>query len=173
MNDYVAAILFFLPAGVSNMSPVIANKLPLINKWNTPVDFGTTIDGKRMLGDNKRWRGIVLGTLMGGVTAVAVSKLNANTIVTIAPFWAGVLLGFGALAGDAIESFFKRRIGITPGSSWFPFDQTDYIIGALLAIYPFVQLPLWVITTVFIVYFGLHLLVAYVAYLLKLKDKPI
>ncbi len=173
MNDYVAAILFFLPAGVANMSPMIANRLPVIKDWNTPMDFGKTWDGKRVLGDNKRLRGLLFGTLMGGITAVIVSKLNSNTVVTIDPFWAGCLLGFGALMGDAAESFFKRRRNIAPGQSWFPFDQTDYIVGGLVLIYPFVQLPVWVITTIIVVYFGLHLVVAYLAYLLGLKDHPI
>lgn len=173
MNDYVAAILFFLPAGISNMSPVLANKLPIIRNWQAPVDFGMRWRGERLLGDNKRWRGIVLGTLLGGISAVIVAKLNTNTVVTIAPFWAGILLGFGALAGDAVESFFKRRVGVKPGDSWFPFDQTDYIIGGLLAIYPFVQLPGWVIITILIAYFCLHLVAAYIGYLLGLKDKPI
>jgi CDP-2,3-bis-(O-geranylgeranyl)-sn-glycerol synthase len=173
MNDYIAAILFFLPAGVANAAPVITNKIPGIKSWNTPIDFGYAWKGTRILGDNKRWRGVVSGTILGGCTAVLVSKLNANTVVTIAPFWAGAILGFGALAGDAVESFIKRRIGVKPGDAWFPFDQTDYIIGALVAIYPFVQLPVWVICTVFIVYFGLHLITAYIGYLLGLKDKPI
>lgn len=172
-NDYIAAVLFFLPAGISNMSPVLANKIPYLNQWKTPLDFGYTYKGKRLLGDNKTLRGLVAGTVMGGITAMIVSKLNANTVVTVTPFIAGCLLGFGALAGDAIESFFKRRVGIKPGDSWFPFDQTDYIAGGLLALYPFVQLPLWVIMTVFVVYFGLHLLVAYIGYKLGLKDKPI
>ena len=173
MNDYVAAILFFLPAGVANMSPMIANRLPVIKDWNTPLDFGKTWDGKRVLGDNKRLRGLLFGTLMGGITAVIVSKLNSNTVVTIDAFWAGCLLGFGALMGDAVESFFKRRRNIAPGQSWFPFDQTDYIVGGLVLIYSFVPLPVWVITTIIVVYFGLHLVVAYLAYLLGLKDQPI
>ncbi len=173
MNDYVAAVLFFLPAGVSNMSPVIANKLPLIRDWNTPIDFGKTWRGQRILGSNKRLRGLVFGTLMGGLTALVVSKFNVNAAVTIAPFWAGCLLGFGALTGDAIESFFKRRRGLAPGRLWFPFDQIDYIAGGLLAIYPFVQLPQWSMVTIVVVYFGLHLSTAYAAFLLGLKDKPI
>lgn len=173
MNDYIAAILFFLPAGVSNMSPVLASRMPGLKNWKTPLDFGKSYRGKRIFGENKSIRGLVIGTIMGGLTAVIVSKLNANTIVTIAPFWAGALLGFGALAGDAIESFFKRRFGVKPGDSWFPFDQTDYIIGALLAVWPFVALPSWVVSTVFVVYFGLHLLVAYFAFRLGLKSKPI
>ncbi len=172
-NDYIAAILFFLPAGISNMSPVLANKVPYLNKWMTPLDFGKTYKGQRIFGANKSWRGLITGTIMGGITAVIVSKLNANTVITVAPFWAGCLLGFGALAGDAVESFFKRQSGVKPGDSWFPFDQTDYIIGGLLAILPFQPLPYWIVVTVFIAYFGLHLTVAYIGYKLGLKDKPI
>ena len=173
MNDYVAALLFFLPAGVANMSPVIANKFPWLNQWETPMDFGKTWRGKPVFGKNKRLRGIVFGTIMGGLTAVIVSKFNANTVVTLAPFWMGSLLGFGALLGDAIESFFKRRRGIDAGQSWFPFDQTDYIIGGLLIALPFVAIPLWAVGTIIITYFGLHLVIAYMAYLCGLKSSPI
>ena len=172
-NDYIAAILFFLPAGLSNMSPVLANKVPGLREWKTPIDFGRHFRGKRILGDNKTWRGLLTGTVVGGITAVIVSRLNANTVVTIVPFWTGILLGFGALAGDSIESFFKRQVGVKPGDSWFPFDQLDYIIGGLLAILPLVALPMWVITTILTVYFVLHLLVAYLAYRVGLKSKPI
>lgn len=172
-NDYIAAILFFLPAGLSNMAPILANKLPIIKNWDTPIDFGKSVRNKRILGNNKRWRGIVLGTFIGGVSAVMISKLNANTIVTIDPFWAGSILGFGALSGDAIESYFKRLKNIKPGNSWFPFDQLDYIIGGLFAILFFVELDFWVIATIFIVYFFLHLIVSYIGFKLGLKNKPI
>lgn len=173
MNDYIAAVLFFLPAGVANMSPVLVNKIPYINQWHTPIDFGKSFRGKRIFGDNKTWRGLIIGSLMGGITAVLVSKLNANTVGTLAPFWTGFALGAGALLGDAIESFFKRLRGVKPGQPWFPFDQIDYIIGGLLAVYIFMPLQLWVVITIFIVYFGLHLAVAYLAYLLGLKKTPI
>ena len=38
---------------------------------------------------------------------------------------------FGALIGDIIESFFKRRVGIERGKNWIPFDQLDFILGVL------------------------------------------
>lgn len=173
MNDYFAAVLFFLPAGIANMSPVLANQIPLLRDWGVPLDFGKSFRGTRIFGKNKTWRGLIFGTIMGGLSAVVISKLNANTIVTIAPFWVGILLGFGALLGDAVESFFKRRRGIASGEQWFPFDQTDYIIGGLLLVYPFVQIPLWAVTTIFVVYFLLHLIISFLGYLLNLKDKPI
>lgn len=173
MNDYVAAVLFFLPAGLSNLIPVLANHVPGLQRWTTPLDFGKTWRGRRLLGDNKTWRGLVCGTLTGGLTAVIVSRLNANTVVTIAPFWIGCLLGFGALLGDAIESYFKRLRGLHPGASWFPFDQLDFIIGGLLLVYPFVRLPVWAMVTILIAYFLLHLLLSYIGYVLRLKRTPI
>ncbi len=173
MNDYIAALLFFLPAGLANMTPPLANKIPILNQWKTPLDFGKTWRGKRLFGNNKTWRGLVSGTIVGGVTAMIISKLNTNTVVTLAPFLVGSLLGLGALMGDAVESFFKRQRGFKPGQSWFPFDQIDYILGGLLIIAPVIRLPLWAGFTIAIVYFGLHLLTAYLGYLLKLKDSPI
>lgn len=44
--------------------------------------------------------------------------------------WAGLLLGFGTLVGDAVKSFFKRQIGIAPGDSWIGPDQLDFMVGA-------------------------------------------
>lgn len=173
MNDYLAALLFFLPAGIANMSPVIINKIPCINQWKTPLDLGKSYRGKRIFGDNKTWRGLVMGTLFGGLTGLAIGALNHNTVGVLHPFWAGCVLGAGALLGDAIESFFKRQRGVQPGKPWFPFDQIDYIIGGLLAIYIFMQPQLWVMLTIFVVYFGLHLLLAYIGYLLGFKKTPI
>lgn len=173
MNDYIAAILFFLPAGLANMTPIIANKIPRLNEWKTPIDFGKSWRGKRIFGDHKTWRGLISGMVIGGITAIIVSKLNTNTVVTIEPLWMGLLLGFGALGGDAVESFLKRRINLKPGQSWFPFDQIDYIIGGLLVASPFVALPLWVISTILVVYLSLHLVTTYLGYLIKLRDRPI
>jgi CDP-2,3-bis-(O-geranylgeranyl)-sn-glycerol synthase len=93
------------------------------------------------------------------------------------PLWlmllASAMLGLGALLGDAIESFFKRRNNVPPGESWFPFDQTDYIIGGLALWAPIAQPSLQVVLAIFGVYFGLHLLVSYIGFLMGFKTKPI
>jgi CDP-2,3-bis-(O-geranylgeranyl)-sn-glycerol synthase len=134
MHAWLMALLFFLPAGVANAAPVIANKIPLINKWQTPLDFGWSWHQRRLLGNNKTWRGIFTGTFLAGVTGWLLYPLinpaeSRGEIVIIS-----LLMGFGALMGDAIESFIKRQRGVPAGHSWFPFDQIDYIIGGLLII---------------------------------------
>lgn len=167
----VYALLFFLPAGISNMIPVLASRLPLLRNWNTPLDGGRSFRGKRIFGKNKTWRGLVSGTIAGTLVAMLVYGAFTNLhgeLVLI-----GACMSAGALVGDAVESFFKRQRGIQSGKAWFPFDQTDYIIGGLLFTLPFGILPLWLIIWVFVMYFGLHLVSSYIGYLLGLKDEPI
>ncbi len=175
MSVFVEAFFFFLPAGLSNMAPVLINKVPVINRWNTPLDFGKSYKGERIFGQNKTWRGLVSGVVFAGIIAsmVATWYYHASPDYFRHLVIRGMLMGFGALAGDAIESFFKRQSGIAAGNSWFPFDQTDYIVGGL-AMSLFVSA--WD-TKLFLVvifeYFGLHLFTSYLAFKMKLKDKPI
>lgn len=172
----IQAFLFFLPAGIANLTPVLANKIPLLNKWNTPIDFGRTYKNERLLGDNKRWRGLAWGTLMASLTAVLLELAWPSILpfASLAHAWSGgLLLGLGALVGDAVESFFKRRRGVAPGKSWFPFDQIDFIIGGLLFVSPVLQPTLVIALSVLVIYFILHLASSYFGYLFKLKDLPI
>ncbi len=171
--NWLQAILFFLPAGVANATPVLANKIPVIRNWRAPMDFGISWHGKRLLGTNKTWRGVLTGSLIGGLTALLLSPFIDYHNSLWATFGLGFIMGFGALFGDAVESAIKRRRGIPAGSSWFPFDQTDYIIGGLVFLLPWMQLSAQTMAVIFASYFGLHLIVAYIAYLLGLKDKPI
>ncbi len=173
MSEYVSVILFFLPAAIGNTTPVFVNRIPFVNRWNTPLDFGYSWRGKRLLGDNKRLRGIVFGTLVAGVASVLISTINTYEGSTVSPLLAGCLLGFGALMGDALESFIKRQRGLKPGQLWFPFDQVDYIIGALVVLLPFVRISPLETLAIFVFFFGLHIVFTYIGYLLKLRDAPI
>ena len=174
MDFLLKAFLFFLPAGIANMTPIFAARLPLLRGWNTPLDFGARFQGKRIFGANKTWRGLISGTVMGGLTSLSVETFVAPS--TTQPGYvllAGCLMGFGALFGDAAESFLKRRRGIPPGRSWFPFDQIDYVIGGLLFVDPLTLLPVLLMTVIVIIYVGLHLLASYIGYLMGLKPRPI
>lgn len=178
MVHVIAAILFFAPAGIANAAPIFANKIPLLNRWNTPMDFGKSFRGHRIFGPNKTWRGLITGTLVGGLVAyleaITVYKINpASTRLVATSVAGGMLLGFGALLGDAAESFFKRQVGVVAGQSWFPFDQSDYILGGLLVSFPFFDVGAGTYVWVFAVWFCLHIVMSYIGYLLGLKDEPI
>lgn len=114
-----------------------------------------------------------MGTFVGALSAVIIGSLYPNSVGQAPLYIIGGLLGFGALAGDALESMVKRQLNIDPGSSWFPFDQLDYIIGGLLAVSLVISVPTWVVITIFAVYFVMHIVVSYLAFKLGYKDKPI
>jgi CDP-2,3-bis-(O-geranylgeranyl)-sn-glycerol synthase len=135
----VQAFWIVIPIYVANASAVIVG-------GGTPIDFGKTWnDGRRILGDGKTWRGLFAGTFLGmtagfGLAVVAsylsTSEYNFLSLTNFEGFPVMILilfsLCFGALLGDVIESFFKRRIGKDRGQDWIPFDQLDFIVGALL-----------------------------------------
>jgi CDP-2,3-bis-(O-geranylgeranyl)-sn-glycerol synthase len=182
LDDLFFAIWFFLPAGIANATPVIANRIPVLKQWKTPMDFGRSYRGKRIFGANKTWRGLVFSSFIAGIVGLITYLVYDNYFTNLglfpsqpatAAFLIGSLLGFGALLGDAIESFFKRQLGKNPGQLWFPFDQIDFIIGALIIISPVVLLSIQQIIMVFVVWFVSHLMWAYIGYRLKLKDSPI
>lgn len=184
MIEYIIfALWFFAPAGFANAAPVFANKIPLLNRWKTPIDFGKSYKEKRILGNNKTWRGFCFGVTVAIITLALQKVIYTNSdwlqnTITIIDYstvtlWLGFLLGSGALLGDAIESFLKRRANVPSGEPWFPFDQLDYIIGGILLSSVIVALSPIYNAAVLLVWFGLHLVSSYIGFLLGLKDKPI
>lgn len=177
------ALWFFLPAGVANAMPVFAANLPLLKKFNQPLDFGKTYKGKRLFGANKTWRGLIAG-IIGATIVIGIQKyLFTRNLFILELAWfdyrpasiwlLGPLFGAGALLADAFESFFKRQAGVPPGESWFPFDQIDYIIGGILLSLLIVQIDFGYYLAVFATWFFMHLIASYIAYRLGLKSRPI
>lgn len=219
-SSVLFALLFFLPAYVANMSPLLVARV--IPGWTAPIDGGRLArDGRRVLGKGKTWRGLVGGTVLGAVTALVVAWLvpgydepgffhgwdygfhgfagspigsspdcpegakcapEESSFVGVALY--GAVLGFAALVGDAVKSYFKRRLGKEGGAPWVPFDQLDFVVFGLAG--AFLAAPLladgWVmaallddwlvIATLVVLTPGLHLLVNVIGYWLKLKDVP-
>lgn len=179
MNHILFALWFFLPAGLANAAPVFANKIPWVNHFTTPLDFGKSFHGKRIFGDNKTWRGLIAGVVVGALVSGLQYKIYAhsfgypNSQTFIFTVGVGALLGLGALLGDAVESCIKRQVGVKPGQHWFPFDQIDYIIGGLVLSALAADLKLLDYVTILVVWFAVHIIATYVGYLVGLRQKPI
>jgi CDP-2,3-bis-(O-geranylgeranyl)-sn-glycerol synthase len=184
LHDILFALWFMLPAAYANAAPILSSRMPLIRNWNARLDFGKHVNGRPLLGSHKTWRGLVSGMLVATVTLWIQQLLVAHTgwahIFTDGVAYAdlptlilGPLFGLGALGGDAIESFFKRRHGTKSGKSWFPYDQLDYIAGALLVSLPFMILSFRQYFLIVILWFGIHLASTYVGWRLGLKDQPV
>ena len=134
----IQAFWIIIPAYIANASALLAG-------GGTPIDFGNKWkDGKRILGDGKTWQGLFAGTFIGmtagfGLSAVAKYATTIQFPIPLTDFTGFPLmipivfsLCFGALFGDILESFFKRRVGKKRGQDWIPFDQLDFILGVLI-----------------------------------------
>lgn len=175
MEDIVLkTIWLFLPAACANMAPVIFNRLPFLDY---PLDFNLKLRRQPILGRNKTWRGLIVGITMATSIAYFQKAFYPETkFLCVLDYsqinfvlW-GFLLGFGALAGDAVKSFFKRRLRIAPGISWIPFDQIDWIVGAnfFISLYIIIE-PKYIITS-FILLAILHPIINLVGYKINLKE---
>lgn len=172
-----AAIYFMLPAYIANLSGLAFG-------GNTPLDMGNNfIDGRRIIGNGVTWKGFINGTIIGTAIGALQGVLGINLIqVTngIIPFTVygsiiegilvGFLLAFGALMGDAIGSFLKRRIGLKSGDPAPILDQLDFVAGALLLISFIVPLSIKFIAIIAIISIIFHVLANSIAYLLGIKD---
>jgi CDP-2,3-bis-(O-geranylgeranyl)-sn-glycerol synthase len=178
------ALWFFLPAAIANMMPIFAARWKFIATYDYPMDFHKSFRGQRVFGDHKTIRGLIVGiicsTLVLWLQQLAVTHIHFVAELTdqvdysqLPVLALGPLFGLGALLGDAIESFFKRQRGVKPGDGWFPFDQTDYIIGGAIATMPFVQLSVLQYVWLIVLWLVIHVIATTIGYKLGLKDKPI
>ena len=164
-----------LPAYFANMAPVIVRK---INLLAFPIDFNKKINNKSILGRNKTFRGLIFGVIFAIIVAYLQFLLyNAGLLREISFFdyknWLllGFLMGFGALTGDLVKSFFKRRIGISPGEKFIPFDQTDFVVGALFFIMPVFDLSFKIFAASLLLSFALHITVNHIAFYLGIRNE--
>jgi CDP-2,3-bis-(O-geranylgeranyl)-sn-glycerol synthase len=183
-SDVIFALWFFLPAGIANAVPVFVSKIPIIDKFNAPMDGGRKFHGKPIFGAHKTWRGLIAGIIFATITLafqqLAVrhsgwlrSETHQVNYATLRTLIVGPLFAIGALGGDAIESFFKRQRSIPTGHGWFPFDQTDYIIGGAIATMPFVSLSILEYVWLLFLWLVVHIVASSIGYLIGVKDRPI
>jgi CDP-2,3-bis-(O-geranylgeranyl)-sn-glycerol synthase len=156
----VEAMKFIFPAYCANAVPVIAG-------GGQPMDFGKNfLDGKRIFGKNKTFRGFFFGLAVG----IAVGMVE--WMLFDYPFLFSVLSPLGALLGDLTAAFLKRRLGIAPGDLFPIVDQIDFVVGALVLSLPLAILYWELAVAVIIITPPIHLLTNFLAYKLKLKKNP-
>lgn len=183
LKDVTLALWFFLPTGVANVAPILAAKLPVLRRWDTPMDRGARFHGKQLLGPHKTWRGLIAGVVLGTIAFWLQQLMLRHTqlgwlgrginYATLPTLVLGPLFGIGALGADALKSFFKRQRGTPSGHTWFPFDQSDYIIGSIISTVLVVQLRPLVYIYAVLLWSLLSLVSSYVGHKLSLKERPI
>ncbi len=182
----MAVIWVLLPAWVASALATIPRGV------GPPMDFGRSWpgDGRRILGPSKTWSGF----LFGGFAAIPVGLLEAALILAapgnlavvpqLAPSVESAvpvvaLSAFGAMTGDALGSFVKRRLGRPSGARAILLDQLPFVavpIALGLWLYPSLFVPvfvgweaaLWVI----VLTVGLHAAFNWIGYHARLKKVP-
>ena len=159
------ALIFIFPAYVANASPVIVAK---IVKNPHPIDLHKKFfDNRRILGDGKTFEGFIGGVLAGTGTSLVLQVMGYHSIEK------GIVLSIGALVGDMIGSFIKRRKGYKRGQLAPLLDQLDFLLGSLTLywiIFDDLNINLFII--LIIITPIIHLITNYLAYSLKLKNVP-
>ncbi len=177
LETIVIAFWAMLPAYIPNNVAVLAG-------GGRPIDGGREWNGKRILGDGKSWRGTAAGTVAGIVlaailTAIAgdVSDVLGLEVPAFTPL-AAIGLAGGAMLGDILASFVKRRTGRDRGAMFPGVDQLDFVVvslplTALLATEWFLEVfTLGVILVVVVLTPILHVTTNMIAYKLGLKNEP-
>ena len=172
---------FLLPAYWANMAPVLLRKKLI--KMAVPIDRGKSWRGQRILGDHKTVRGFVAGIVIAIIVALIQAmmyRFSAFERISLVDYadWSygfsivlGLLLGAGALLGDLVKSFIKRRVGIQPGKPFIPFDQLDFTIGALALSALIVNFTLPIIITCIVLSILLHILTNHLAFFFKIRQE--
>ena len=180
MNSLVIAIWLMLPA-------YLPNNFAVLFGGGRPLDFGRRFrDGRRILGDGKTFRGTIAGVLAGVGVGIALNEIASTwPDLGLPGFGAGyelflVLIGLslGAMAGDIVASFFKRRMGMERGAALFLVDQLDFVIGSWALL--FILAPRWfsenftseIIFIVLIVTPILHRATNIIGYKIRAKKEP-
>lgn len=167
----IQALWFILPAYIANPTPVLAG-------GKTPIDFNKRfIDHYPILGKGKTWRGTFYGILAGTIIASIQMYIQAHydltrLSLTEMTITLGFLLASGAILGDIIKSFFKRRINIKRGNELPLLDQLDFLIGALIFASFATTIHLNTIIILLILTPIIHRLANILAFQLKLKKVP-
>jgi CDP-2,3-bis-(O-geranylgeranyl)-sn-glycerol synthase len=186
VSSALAVLWLLLPA-------YIANALATIPRGRgPPMDFGRMWhgDGRRVFGPSKTWSGflfagfvaIPFGVLEAGLINAAPPNLALVPVLApnlVAAIPLAALLTFGAMTGDALGSFLKRRLGRESGARTLLLDQLPFVLvpialgfGAYPALFLEVfghwEAVLWLLVFTL----GLHVAFNWIGYKMGLKKVP-
>jgi CDP-2,3-bis-(O-geranylgeranyl)-sn-glycerol synthase len=191
MPDASACALFLLEAFVL---AGCAQVLWLASLWSrpfaVPLDGGRTFRGRRIFGENKTLRGLVVMVPATAAAFVLVAQVAGGGHPESAGLWAlspmgyarlGACAGLGFMLGELPNSFVKRQLGIEPGARatgavaaiWqFVVDRIDSGLGMLCALSLAVPVPASTWALVLFIGWAVHWSFSVVLFFLRVKPRP-
>jgi len=165
LSNVVDFVIFILPCYIANATPVVLRN---VFPFRTPIDLGRKFfDGMRVLGDGKTYEGFISGVAVGLLVGIVLTYFGLHTI------HGSIMLSIGAMLGDCLGSFIKRRLKVPRGKPFPLLDQLTFVITALV-LYNFLitPIPLEYYILSILITLPLHLFTNWVAYIAKLKEVP-
>ena len=172
----------------------IANSVAVLTGGKYPIDQGKKLsDGNRIFGDGKTWSGLLGGTLGGIIFGMLLDAGDSRMVLEYLtseeygkslwgnnPILIFFLLSFGALFGDMVASFYKRRQNLQRGDKFAILDMYDFIIMSLLLCFIFERdwLLSWILDgwvplfTILVLTPFLHRGVNIIGYKIGVKNEP-
>jgi hypothetical protein len=152
MKEFFTLAYLFLPLLVGLALHGFCIKYDLLSFLYYPIDGGRKFRGKRLFGENKTYRGLVvvsLGTAIGfGLQALLfhrIASIRGVELFDYAFFKSvalGLAVGVAAMLSELPNSFIKRQFEIAPGTAakgwkaliFYVYDQIDFLLGAWLVL---------------------------------------
>jgi hypothetical protein len=158
----IAILQILILIMLANGTPVVAKKI-LGDQFAWPIDGGTRfVDGRPLFGKSKTARGILLSVLTTSICAPLVG-LDVKT---------GFAVGTGAMVGDLLSSFLKRRLNLPSSSRATGLDQIPESLLPLVACRAFLTLSFLDIVVAITIFFFGEVLLSRLLYSLHVRDRP-
>jgi CDP-diglyceride synthetase len=146
----------------ANGAPILGKKI-LGPRFSRPLDGGCIfIDGRRLLGDSKTFRGALLATI---------ATLACSFVLGLA-LSVGLIAALGAIAGDLLSSFIKRRLGRPPSSRALGLDQIPESLLPALLLQPALRLGICDVTTIVLLFLAGEIFLSRILFRWRIRDEP-
>lgn len=160
MHAEVKALLLIL---VANSAPILISLVPYVDKLSYPLDGKFKFfDGRRWLGDNKTWRGVIAAMLATSICAVVI---QSGWIL-------GLIVGVLAMLGDSISSFMKRRLAMTPSAMALGIDQVPESLLPLIYLQYRWSLDWYSVLLVVLLFAILEIILSRILFRLHIRKRP-
>lgn len=184
----ILIVMAFIASGILH---VLWLRHPGSLPLNIALDGGRSFRGKRIFGDNKTVRGLLVIIPATGLSFLVIALLRPYLpswfsqgiwpLPTLTYAVAGILAGIGFMAGELPNSFIKRQCGIPPGSTpqrliWRILtsiaDRIDSTLGVLLMLSLLVPVPWQTWIYLLLLGPGVHFLFSVWLHRVKVKTRP-
>ena len=156
-------IVFFLSLlFIANGAPILTSWI-LSNRWNFPVDAHILFfDHKPLFGPTKTLRGLFASLFF----TVAFAMIFNYT-------WSiGLLIFIGAMSGDLLSSFLKRRLGLKSSSMSLGLDQIPESLIPAIACKAILKFSWMDILWITILFFVFELILSRILFIFKIRKHP-